>query len=221
MSLAINATDSIARAYGRRLPKYPVRPETVGLGVLLLANRNTAQDRPLWLSNNVVSDAVCVLAETFAEAATGGKALAGWRGGALASLRTLAGSHLHEEDAVPPWSGERGAVHRLWVEDDGTSTREPSPFRADVVQRARDMAGGDASAAFDAMREAWEHARLPGDASYLTPRLALAGFGCGNESPHQSRWLARELAGEDPWAEREAERQRQVDEWLQSHPQEG
>ena len=102
--MPVNAGDLMAAAYRRRKPRYPVIPETLGLAVLLIVNRNTARDRGVWLAHPVVHDALCEPAEAFAQALEGRVSQDGWRGGALASLRALAPGALHEVTEPWPWT---------------------------------------------------------------------------------------------------------------------
>jgi hypothetical protein len=44
LSMPLNAADLAAAAYGRRKPRWPVTPQTAGLALLLLVNRNTCRD---------------------------------------------------------------------------------------------------------------------------------------------------------------------------------
>jgi hypothetical protein len=57
--MPVNAADLTAAAYGRRKPKYPVIPETLGLALVLLINRNAARERTVWLAAPEISDALC------------------------------------------------------------------------------------------------------------------------------------------------------------------
>ena len=57
-SLPIDAAEQIAAAYQRRPPRYPVTPETVGLPIAPLANRNTS---PRWPVNRAAYGTGCGL----------------------------------------------------------------------------------------------------------------------------------------------------------------
>ena len=60
LMMPVNAADLTADAYGRRKPKYPVIPETLGLALVLLISRNTARERGVWLAAPEISDALCL-----------------------------------------------------------------------------------------------------------------------------------------------------------------
>lgn len=84
----IDTADQVARAYNRKTPKYPALPETVGLALVLLVNRNVAPDYalPYGLAADFedFTDALCLPAEAFARALADAGASSGqaWRGGA-------------------------------------------------------------------------------------------------------------------------------------------
>jgi hypothetical protein len=70
--MPVNAADLTAAAYGRRKPQVPAR------------------ERAVWLAGRLVSDALCRPAEACAAVLEQRDPPPGWRGGALASLRSLA-----------------------------------------------------------------------------------------------------------------------------------
>jgi hypothetical protein len=83
---------------------------------------------------------MCAPAEAFAQALAGRPSPDGWRGGALASLRTLAPGALHEVTEPWPWArdGEPRPVARFWLDDDDHHYRwdwKPSPARAELLRR--------------------------------------------------------------------------------------
>lgn len=117
---SLDALDQIHAAYGKRAPTLRPRPETVGLAITLLVNRNTAPERALrrWSDDGqrtvdaCTDPAVCIPAERFA-VALGDPVPSGWRGGGVAGLRCLLGPAAH----VSTLRG-RGIATKIWVEDD-------------------------------------------------------------------------------------------------------
>lgn len=109
--------DRTADAYGRRPRRYPVLPATVGLALALMVNRNTTADRRLWRAAPCIDDVFLSAAEAFARG-VGSPVDPAWRGGALSSLRSLAGSALCDEDAGRPGGDPdaRPPVRTLWLE---------------------------------------------------------------------------------------------------------
>jgi hypothetical protein len=198
MLLPINAADLTAAAYGRRKPRYPVITETLGLALLLLVNRSTARDRAVWLADPVVSEALCIPAEAFAQALTGQPSPDGWRGGALASLRTLAPGALGEVNDPWPWArgGEQDPVARFWLDHDEDRHRwdwAPSPAWAELRRRL---------AAQPRLEDAWT--ALVATFRYGTSRRGgsgyyaqLCGWASAHEEPCHTRWLHDELLGPD------------------------
>src|SRR5579884_1010628 len=85
----IDAAVRTAAVYGARRPTLASRPETFGLALLLLINRNDeparriVRDARCIAERIVVDQALCVPAEDFAAALTGKESCAGWRGGAV------------------------------------------------------------------------------------------------------------------------------------------
>jgi hypothetical protein len=200
--MPLNAADLTAKAYGRRLGRLPVRPETLGLAVFLIVNRNTASDRALWLTAPDVHTVVADIAEAFAVALTGHPSPEGWRGGALASLRTLAGESLHEVTEPWPWSqtAEPRQVDRFWVDDpehwyhrrDG----RPAVVRAELLRR---LAGHRRiEDAWQTMQEALE---TPVSLRKIHVRGVLASWDNLHERPSDTEWLHSELLGRDPQAD--------------------
>lgn len=199
MGALINTSGVTAKAYGRRRPKYPVIPETLGLAVLLIANRNTAADHGVWLASPAVHDALCEPAEAFAAALEGRAADCGWRGGALASLRSLVPGTVHEAIEPLPWIPEPELVERFWLDDAEPVTgwqTEPSPVRRELLARL----GGHPH-----LEDAWLalHAAWNDEPSYAARRGGrtcahrgvMAGFGNLHDHPHQTRRLHSWLTG--------------------------
>jgi len=120
---AIYVSDEIARAYGRRPPRYPAIVETLGVALALLVNRNTEPGRALWLVHDDVSGVLCEAAEAFAQTAVDRPwSPTGWRGGALSGLRTLAADTLHEETQEWPHGStleHPPLVQRIWLHAPG------------------------------------------------------------------------------------------------------
>ena len=200
--LPVNAADLTAAAYRRRKPRYPVITETLGLAVLLLVNRSTGRDRAVWLADPVVSEALCVPAEAFAQALTGEPSPDGWRGGGLAGLRTLAPGALHEVTDPWPWTRDAGPdpVARFWLDDDDDRYRwdwKSSPARAELLRR---LAGQPR------LEDAWtaliatfrDGTARRGGAGYYAH---LCGWASAHEQPHHARRLHDELLGLDPRTE--------------------
>lgn len=148
--------DRTAAAYGRRRPRYPVLPATVGLALALMVNRNTTADRRLWRPSPVVDTVMLAAAEAFA-AGVGHPVDPAWRPGALSSLRTLAGSAVHEDEAGWP-AGVRGdpdarpLVRRLWLAcgDEGPGWSRWTTLPGWLLERGR-IPGADTAAGWDAM----------------------------------------------------------------------
>jgi hypothetical protein len=224
--VGINAADLAAAAYGRKPPRYPVIPATLGLAVAMLMNRNTAAKRALWLVDPEISAAMCDVAEAFSLELTGRPAAAAWRGGALASLRTLAGSALHE--LAEPWphtrDGAEIVVPRLWIEDGedyGWQRREQPPFRAEVLRRVAALAAKhhrDPVAAGSAAEREWEREPTYDEKRQgrHTHRPTMCAWDCCHERVPETRWLLAELAGRDMIGEREAGRQARLAEYRAS-----
>jgi hypothetical protein len=210
LRVPIDVADRTAEAYGRKPPRFRPIPETYGLAVMLLVLRNNERDRGLWLAHADVHDAVCDPAEQFAQVLAGRPSPEGWRAGALAGLRSLAGDALHEERMPSPFYNpperEPALIRRIWVDDPKTWSREspgqkvPSPFRARLI---RDLAGQPRIAgAWDAMILEWDrqptwdekhHGRR-----HNAHRTMLCAWSSSNERPAETRWLQAELLGKDP-----------------------
>ena len=170
--MLVNAADLTADAYGRRKPKYPVIPETLGLALVPLISRNTARERGVWLAAPKISDALCRPAEAFAEALEQRAPSLGWRGGALASLRSLVPGTLHE--VTEPWpvpgsDGTRFPTGRFWVDDDETWYWRDGGPRPPVRRRARGRPQPGRRASATARRTP---RRLTLPATPTSPRLA-------------------------------------------------
>lgn len=112
----IDAVERIAAAWGITPPALSPRPETAGLALTLLINRNDDPLRAIRRDERCAADrieidtALCGAAEAFATALTDVSMSGdGWRGGALASLRALAGRALIVE------SVSDGTAARLYV----------------------------------------------------------------------------------------------------------
>ena len=99
-----------------------------------------ARDRAVWLAHPVVSEALCAPAEAFAQALAARPPPDGWRGGALASLRSLAAGALHEVADPWPWTrdGDAGPVARFWLDHDEACYR----WTGRRHQRGRSCSGG-------------------------------------------------------------------------------
>lgn len=211
MLMPVNAADLTAAAYGRRKPRYPVITETLGLALVLLINRSTTRAQAIWLADPAVSDALCRPAEAFARALEHREPPPGWRGGALASLRSLPAGALHEAVETPPrYAGDSSSpapVDRFWLEDDeqwhwrdgGT----PSPVRDELARRLAPRPG--IGEAWDALAGVFFESGPGG----RRPRGTLALWSSLHESPNNTRELraqiveGRDLAAE--WAARRAE----------------
>jgi len=204
VDMPVNAADLTARAYGRRRLRLAVRPETLGLAVFLLVNRNTARERALWLTHPDVHKVAGDIAEAFAEALTGQPSPEGWRGGALASLRTLAGDALHEVTEPWPWSetGDPRMVDRFWVDDDEhwyTRDSRLSAVRAELLRR---LTG------HPRIEDAWQAVQAaletPMSLRRVHVRGVLASWDNLHERPSDTEWLHSELLGRDPQADLDA-----------------
>lgn len=113
--------------------------------MVLLVNRNTARERAAWLVHPVVDDVLCEAAEAFVTVLERRRPVDGWRGGALASLRSLVPGAVHE--ARERWPGDAGAsplALRFWLDDQEVVPRRGprllSPVRAELARR---LAGRD------------------------------------------------------------------------------
>jgi hypothetical protein len=214
MGELLNGADLTAQAYSRRKPRLPVIPETLGLAVVLIVNRNTSRDRALWLAHPEVHGVIGDLAEAFGGGLSGRPSPEGWRGGALASLRTLAGDTLHEVAEPWPWhqAGEPRMVGRFWVDDPLTydytrprgQWRVPSPLRVALLRRlAREPRIEEA---WQAMLDVWEHGSWgrPGRTREIHVRGVLASWDNAHERPEDTKWLHSQLLGGDPQADLEA-----------------
>ncbi len=219
--MPVNAADLTAAAYGRRKPKYPVIPETLGLALMLLINRNTARERGVWLAAPEISDALCRPAEAFAEALEQRMPPLGWRGGALASLRSLAPGTLHqvtEPWPVPGSDGTRFPTGRFWVDDDETwywrdgSSRPP--VRAELARRlAHRPRIGEA---WDALLNTFSDGR---DRVGHRIRPTLAAWSSLHERPGDTRHLHAEIVeGRDLAAEQALRHAELLADYLARHP---
>lgn len=113
----MDTVDLIAAAYGRRTPRYPTIHETIGVVLALMWNRNVFPHQGLWLIPDRTGLTICSAAEAFAEAAAGRPSPPGWQGGALSSLRTLAGAALHETfEDWPQRDGGAAPFRRIWLD---------------------------------------------------------------------------------------------------------
>lgn len=206
--MRVNAADLTAKAYGRRKPRYPVIPETMALAIMLIFNRNNTPEQAVWLVHPGVDDALCEPAEAFASTLEERPSPDGWRGGALASLRTLAGDGLHEtteqwqtmRDGAPPAS-----VPRFWLDDAGRFdllSGRTSPIRAALLRR---LAGHPRMEdAWQAMLAAWNREPRYGERQFSAHRVTMAGWGNLHERPIESEWLHSQLLSRDPEADRKA-----------------
>jgi hypothetical protein len=194
--MPVDAADLVARAYGRPAPSLPALPMTYGLALVLLVSRNTSRERclPLGFLADQVHAAVCVPAEAFAGALEPGvledeQRSRGWRGGAVAGLRALAGSSLHY--------CEDGHLC-LWAEDDAPlSGPAAAPLRNRLI---RDLAPHPrASAAWDELIRAFHGGRVNSEGQ--TPAQVLGSGGCLHERPADTQWLRSQLLGRDPQAD--------------------
>lgn len=193
--MELNAIDLAAAAFGRRRQRWPVIPETLGLALILLVNRNTCPDRAAWLVDPVVSEALCAPAEAFAQVLAGRPSPEGWRAAGLASLRALVPGALGEATQQWPWtrSGEPQPVARFWLADDDSHFGwgwEPSPVWAELLRRL--AARPRLAEAWDAMiamyrdggeRRGWYYGQL-------------CGWSSAHESPARTRRLRGQLLGE-------------------------
>jgi hypothetical protein len=204
--MLLNTADLTAKAYGRRKPRYRVIPETLGLALVLLANRNTAHDRGLWLTHPDIHRVLGDLAEAFAETLTGHPSPEGWRGGALASLRTLAGDSLHEVTEPWPWTQDDDLrpVDRFWIDDAErwySGDGETQAVRRELLRRLTGQPRLDD--AWQAMLTRWQ-----AEPSRYPPRTyipgVLASWSNSHERPADTEWLHSQLLGRDPRADLEA-----------------
>jgi len=163
----IDAAVRTAAVYGARRPTLASRPETFGLALLLLINRNDeparriVRDARCIAERIVVDQALCVPAEDFAAALTGKESCAGWRGGAVASLCTLGGRTVTVRRATD------GTVVGLYVERAG--------LIASLMLRLRGFPRESVAAAFDALVIRYRSAQVSGPLAYRAMTAERAG----------------------------------------------
>lgn len=196
--LPIDAVDLAAAAYGRRKPRWPVIPETTGLALILLVNRNTCPERAAWLVDPVISEALCVPAEAFAQVLAGRPSPEGWRAAGLASLRTLVPGALGETTEQWPWTrnSEPAPVTRFWLADDDNHfgwNWKPSPVWVELLRRL--VAQPRLEEAWNAMITAFRNSGPPGRRSRYYGHLC--GYASAHESPAHTRGMRRQLLGPD------------------------
>ncbi len=185
-TLLIDASDLAAEAYGCRRRNYPVLPETLGLAVVLLVNRSTARSRALWLVHPVMDEVLCEAAEAFVQVLEQRPPVPGWRGGALASLRSLVPGTVHEtRDRWPRATGQQPPVRGLWLDDqEGPLRRSPQqplpPVRGELARR---LAG----------RERLEGALNALIGSYGSHLGQVASWNSAHEQPEATRQLCTDL----------------------------
>lgn len=191
--MELDAFDCIARAYGKRpVALATIRPEVVGLVLLLLVNRNTDPKRLLrrWErdgsagSPGPIDLAVCLPAEAFTTA-LGYEINPAWRGGGMAGLRALLGKALH------PTTLPTGATADLWVDENhavhAVESWQAAPGRGDVI-------GDRFGSAFDALVTAYRPSRYRPGTPYPVGTLASH---CGAfERPADTRAVRDYLTGE-------------------------
>ncbi len=196
--MPVNAVDLAAAAYGRRRPRWPVIPETTGLALVLLINRNTCPDRAVWLVDPVVSEALCAPAEAFAQALAGRPSPDGWRAAGLASLRSLVPGALGETTATWPytWRDEPPSeAVRFWLADDDNHfgwNWQPSPVWAELLRRL--VGQPRLEEAWTAMIDMYRHGGPPGQRGRYYGYLC--GYSSAHESPAHTRRMRRQLLGE-------------------------
>jgi hypothetical protein len=183
----INTSDLTARAYHRRPPRYPVLTETLGLAVVLLAGRNTTRDRAVWLAHPGIDDVLCEAAEAFTQVLERRPPIAGWRGGALASLRSLVPGAVHvEQDLWPHTNRDPEPVERVWLDDLGRAGgRVRAPARDELAQR---LAGRDGA----------ERALTTLIANYKSHYALVTSWDSAHEDPECTRKLLDHLLGQRP-----------------------
>lgn len=187
-TLLINASDLAAEAYGCRPRDYPVLTETLGLAVVLLVNRNTAPSRALWLAHPAMDDVLCEAAEAFVQVLEQRPPAAGWRGGALASLRSLAPGTVHEtQDRWPRATGKQPPIRGVWLDDqEGPPRRSPQqplpPVRGELARR---LAG----------RERLQGALSALIGSYRSHLGLIASWRSAHEQPESTQQLCADLLG--------------------------
>jgi hypothetical protein len=197
--MPLNASDLAARAYGCRRRSYPVLSETLGLAVVLLVGRNTARERAVWLVSPVVDDVLCEAAEAFVRVLERRPPVSGWRGGALASLRSVVPGTVHELQDRWPSVREQPLSHRFWLDDqEGPAGHGPPqslpPVRAELARR---LAGRD-------RLDVALSATIGNYRSHLGP---LIGWRSTHEQPESTRRLCADLlaparaAGTVAWEE--------------------
>jgi hypothetical protein len=170
-ALPVDAVDVIDAAFGirgTRKRRYPILPQTAGLAIVLLVNRNTAQDRAIGVDHTyrhpAVDAVLCEAAETFARV-LGYQVDLAWRGAALASLDGLTGPGLFAHR------------HMFWVDENRAT--------ADARDWVEGMAAGELfPRAFDALA-----------GNLLSHGQLLNGWGCLHEFPGVTQRLRCRLQG--------------------------
>lgn len=187
MTPLINTSDFTARAYRRRPPSYPVLTETLGLAVVLLVGRNTTRERAVWLANPGIDDVLCEAAEAFTQVVEQRPPTDGWRGGALASLRSLVPGAVHvAQDLWPHANRDPQPVERVWLDDlhrDGA--RVQAPLRDELARR---LVGRDGA----------ERALTTLIANYKSHYGLVTSWDSAHEDPECTRKLLDHLLGQRP-----------------------
>ena len=183
----INTSDFTARAYRRPPPRYPVLTETLGLAVVLLTGRNTTKERAVWLAHPGIDHIMCEAAEAFTQILEQRPPAAGWRGGALASLRSLVPGALHvTQDLWPSTGRDPRPVERVWLDDiHHDSGRVHTPVRDELARR---LAGHDRA----------ERALTTLIASYKSHYGLVTSWNSGHEDPASTQMLLDHLLGRRP-----------------------
>jgi hypothetical protein len=210
LRLPVDTADLATQAYGRKPPHYRVIMETCGLAVVLMMNGNIEHDHAAWLAHPDGHDALCEPAEQFAQVLTGKQSPQGWRAGALASLRTLAGDTFHEATEPWPWTDGGGPdpVKRIWVDDTGSwdhsklpFRRIPSPLRTRVLVHINGRPR--VAEAWEALWDCWDRDATSAERRRGRGRHAakMAAWSSTRMRPASADRLRADLLGEDPDAD--------------------